>query len=206
VRAILKGAEPASLAQQRASNGDFEDYRKKDELRAWLAREQRGLCCYCLSRIRADLQAMKIEHWRCQSRFPERQLQYSNLLAACQGRGPRGTTPHCDTSKADRDISRNPADPLDQVDKLVRFTGGGRVTCDDATFDEEINRVLNLNAKHLVNERRDTLDLFKLTLGANPISKQKFEKLLRIWNGADTDGELRPHCQVVVYWLRKRVA
>jgi hypothetical protein len=149
---------------------------------------------------------MKIEHWRCQSRYPDQQLQYSNLLAACHGRGPRGSTPHCDTSKEDHDILRNPSNPLDQVDKLIRFTGGGRVACDDQAFDVQINEVLNLNAIHLVNGRRDTLDLFKVALGSNKISRSRFEKLLRMWDGADTDGDLRPHCQAVVYWLRKRVA
>ena len=68
MRATTKGNEPACLTQHRAAQHSFyHNYEGKDALRAALVAEQRGLCCYCMSRIVADSQKMKIEHWQSQS-------------------------------------------------------------------------------------------------------------------------------------------
>ena len=89
MRTITKGDEPASLVKHRATaHADYENYPDKDTLRSHLVREQRGLCCYCLSRIRPTADTMKIEHWHSQDEFSSEQLDYSNLLGACLG-GPR---------------------------------------------------------------------------------------------------------------------
>jgi uncharacterized protein (TIGR02646 family) len=127
MRTIRKGAEPNSLVQHRHLEGaDYENYRGKDELRACLVQEQRGLCCYCMTRIGPNRDAMKIEHWHPQANHPEEQLNYSNLLAACMGNdGRRKADQYCDTSKGNRDLSRNPANPLDRVEELTRFLGDG---------------------------------------------------------------------------------
>ena len=61
MRTIVKSAEPASLTEHRNSpHADYENYSGKSELRQALCTEQRGLCCYCLSRIRPGGNAMKI--------------------------------------------------------------------------------------------------------------------------------------------------
>lgn len=86
MRDITKEIEPRSLTEHRAGEHcDYDNYQGKDELRQALVREQRGLCCYCMGRIRADTASMKIEHWGSQARFPGDQLHYQNLLGACLG-------------------------------------------------------------------------------------------------------------------------
>jgi hypothetical protein len=61
MRTIHKSHEPASLTEYRtAGGGHYEDYPDKDTLRTYLVNDQRGLCCYCLSRIRAESGTMKI--------------------------------------------------------------------------------------------------------------------------------------------------
>ena len=85
MRAIAKGPEPRSLAEHRARGETYNNYRNRDELRNALADEQRGLCCYCMGRIRPSRDAIKIEHWQCQANFPEVQLNYRNLLGTCLG-------------------------------------------------------------------------------------------------------------------------
>jgi hypothetical protein len=46
-------------------------------------------------------------------------------------------------------------------------------------------------------------------IGAMPKSgdwgKSLLEKKLAEWNGDSGEAELQPYCQVVVYWLRKRL-
>jgi uncharacterized protein (TIGR02646 family) len=211
MRNIVKGVEPMSLIQYRATRNpdpNYQGYADKDTLRAHLVSEQRGLCCYCLSRIRAEREAMKIEHWHSQAAHGAEQLDYSNLLGACLGNEgkPRGDQ-HCDTRKGDRDLSRNPANPLHRVEDVVRFSGDGEISSVDPVFDAELNDVLNLNLPFLKNNRKSMLTAFQDGLAKRgPLRRAALERWLREWNGESEDGALRPYCQVVVFWLRKRLA
>ena len=209
MRTIIKGDEPASLTEHRCTaHADYDNYTDKDTLRQALVNEQRGLCCYCLSRIRPDENAMKIEHWHCQDNYSDEQLDYANLLGAClgnQGQSPKHQ--HCDTLKGNRDLSRNPANPSHQVERFIHYEGGGKMFSQDAAFNGELNDVLNLNAKFLQNNRKATLEAFKMTLQKRgELSRITLERWVEDWNGESRSGELMPFCQVVVYWLRKRLA
>jgi hypothetical protein len=85
MRNIQKATEPQSLTQHRCnSNSNYDNYAEKDDLRKSLIDEQRGICCYCMQRIRPNPESMKIEHWQSQAlnKFPEKQLHCGNLLGA----------------------------------------------------------------------------------------------------------------------------
>ena len=89
---------------------------------------------------------------------------------------------------------------------MIQFPDDGRIVSNDAAFDAELNDVLNLNLAFLTNNRKATLTAFPDLLGRGHLSRPSLEKLLRQWNGEEDTAELRPFCQVVVYWLRKRLA
>ena len=183
----------------------YDNFDDKDVLRAALVAEQRGLCCYCLSRIHARWDGMKIEHWHCRKNYPSEQLDYSNLLAACLG--STGREQHCDTRKGDLDLSRNPADPAHRVEDLIHFVGDGAVKSHDPQFDRELNEVLNLNVAFLKNNRRAALQGLAESLPKQGAwSRSVLERHLKEWNGESHTGNLEPFCQVVVYWLRKRLS
>jgi hypothetical protein len=120
--------------------------------------------------------------------------------------GHSGKDQHCDTRKGDRDLSRNPANPLHRVENIIRFLGDGRIISTDTAFDAEVNEVLNLNLPWLMNNRKAILTAFQGRLERGQFSRPSLEKLLRKWNGESDTGDLEPFCQVVVYWLRKRLA
>jgi uncharacterized protein (TIGR02646 family) len=209
MRAIQKGQGPQSLVQHRANeHADYDNYQQKDDLRLSLAAEQGGICCYCMQRIRPTPETMKIEHWRCQTNYPDQQLDYANLLGACpggQGRPPN--LQHCDTSKGDRDICRNPANPAHNVEAFVSFLADGTIESSDATFNDEIQSVLNLNLLLMKRNRRAALDTFKQTLaGRGGLNKGQLEREYVQWSSAGQGGLLPEYCQVVLYWLRKRIA
>lgn len=213
MRAIVKGTEPKSLVEHRCQlSADYENFADKDSLREQLVKEQRGLCCYCMARITADSDRMKIEHWHSQSEFPHEQLIYGNLLAACRGVTQEAgndcvspTNQHCDTRKGIHCLSRNPASPAHRIEDDVHFDGEGWIRSMHGEFDRELNEVLNLNLNVLRENRREVLRAFTKTLGTRPLSRSRFQRLLADWNGDSDAGELRPYCQVVVYWLRKRL-
>lgn len=208
MRNIKKGTEPRTLTEHRCKqHADYDNYADKDDLRESLVAEQRGICCYCLRRIEPKLTKMKIEHWRSQSKdkYPELQLVYSNLLGACPGGADRsGEAKHCDTSKGDQDLKLNPSDPAQNVEAGFHYLGDGRVKADDARFDQDINTVLNLNNGSLVKNRKGILDAFRQVLISTGPSNTDLKKHLNRWNGAG-GGELAPYCQVVVYYLKKKL-
>jgi uncharacterized protein (TIGR02646 family) len=217
MRTIRKSSEPTELARYRAtvgirrlqsedSSSIFNDFPDKDEVRRSLVEEQRGLCCYCLARIRPDAQGMRIEHWHCQTNYPGERLDYSNLLGACKGNEGPEKYQHCDVRKKDLDLFRNPADPSDAVEMWIHFQADGRINSDDPQFDTELNRVLNLNAPFLVDQRKEVLDGFIDSLPRiGQLNLADWRQRLAEWNGESNSGDLRPYCQVVVYWLRKKV-
>ena len=171
MRTIRKGPEPNQLTQHRlASPVDYDGFPGKDELRRNLVREQRGLCCYCLSSIGADSGRMRIEHWRSQHSHPTERLVYSNLLAACKG-SENGIDSHCDVSKGGGHLSRNPANPSHAVEELIRYENGLMVAS-DAEFDRQMNATLNLNCKFLQQSRKQTLTAFQLALGKRSLQKK----------------------------------
>jgi uncharacterized protein (TIGR02646 family) len=205
MRTIQKGPEPATLTQHRQQpHADYDNYTDKAALRQALVAEQRGLCCYCQSRIRATPDGMKIEHWQCQANHPGRQLDFSNLLGACLGgHGRPKREQHCDTRKDNNDLCFSVCDPTHPIERKIRFLGDGKISADDVAIDEAINTVLNLNLPRLVRNRKAVLAAFQQRLQDGRRVDPARE--LPRWDGSQP-GELREFAQVVVYWLRKRQA
>lgn len=204
MRNIQKRPEPPSLTEHRCSDlADYDNYAAKDDLRWSLTTEQRGICCYCMQRIRPTDSAMKIEHWQCQSRYPDRRLDYSNLLSACRGgEGKRPYDQHCDTRKADSDLTYCPASH--NVEVRIRYLGDGRIETDDGQLHSELENILNLNDSLLVKNRKGVLDAFRDRLQRESATTADLRRELANWNG-DNGGTLNPFCQVVVYYLRKKL-
>lgn len=206
MRVITKGREPQSLTTHRASHGCYDNYQDRAALRNALVIEQRGLCCYCMGPIRPNANDMKIEHWRCQARYPEEQLNYCNLLAACLGgEGQPRKLQHCDTRKQDLDLLWNPADPDHAIEARVRYLDDGTIASNDEVFDTQLNEVLNLNLDILKNNRKYVLDslLFWWRKQRRPVPRRRIERKLNEY--ANGNGELTPYCQVAVWWLWRKL-
>jgi len=93
-----------------------------------------------------------------------------------------------------------------RIEDSIRFLGDGTIRSDDTVLNDELDRVLNLNCALLKSNRKAVLDGLIDTLpkrGELPVAT--WERLLRDWNGESTTGNMREFCQVVVYWLRKRL-
>jgi len=205
MRTIQKGREPAPLIQHRQKqHADYDNYADKATLRQTLVVDQRGVCCYCQSRIKATADGMKIEHWQCQADYPARQLDFSNLLGACLGgQGRPEREQHCDTRKGNNGLCFSVCDPAHPIERKIRFLGDGTISSDDVTVDEEIKVVLNLNLPRLVSNRRGVLMAFQDRLGKG--ARLDPARELSKWDGGQP-GDLPEFAQVVVYWLQKKLA
>ena len=210
MRAITKGTEPRSLtAHRQRAHSNYANYRDKDELRRALVTEQRGLCCYCMGRIRAEQASMKIEHCQCQAHHSDRELDYRNLIASCHGGvGQPPHLQHCDTRKGNSDLEFNPADPGHRIETRIRYEPDGTVRS-EADFDYQLNEVLNLNLALLKNNRKLVLDgvlgWWKLERARirGPVTRDRFVRERNKLIGGD--GVLTPYCQVAVWWLNQKL-
>ncbi len=210
MRTIQKEKEPDSLIEYRKKPGAyFDGYPNKEELRVQLAREQRGLCCYCQSRIRPTGDGMKIEHWQSKSpdKYPQRQLDYTNLLGACYGGEKPGTKNsqdnfHCDTHKGESDLCFCLTDNAHPIEPQIHFLGDGAIQSGNPDIQKDIDNVLKLNLGHLQENRKAVLKAFQQRL----MTGKKFDaaKELPNWDGS-RDGDLEPFSQVVVYYLTKKL-
>ena len=212
MRTIQKKTEPASLtAHRQKPHSDYGNFAAKDELRVALVTEQRGLCCYCMSRIHPNRQAMKIEHWQSQACHPKEQLRFQNLLGACLGgQNKPFSEQHCDTRKGNQDLMWNPANPEHQVESRVTYGADGSIRARDPEFNEQLNEVLGLNLPRLKRNRESAItaivDWWKRRM---PIrDRASRERLLRRKRSqhVERDGDLQEYCQVVVHWLDKKLA
>lgn len=204
MRIITKAAEPQKLANHREQeHNDYDNYQHKDALRTSLVKEQKGLCCYCMSRITAEAPKMKIEHWRCRASYPDLQLTYGNLLGACQGgEGQPTAKQHCDTKKANGKLNWNPADSAHAVESRLQYLADGTVESMDAKFDDQLNTLLGLNLAHLKSQRKAVLDStltwWRTTLRARQKIQQQIDKR------TDPFSELVPFSPVAVWFLKQK--
>lgn len=210
MRAISKGLEPIELLQYRAQPGAIYDGNNfttvKNRIRETLLSEQDHLCAYCMQRITAD--SMKVEHWHSQTGYPGEHLAYGNMLGCCPGNeGSPSRDQHCDTLKADSDISCNPADLTHQPRMRIRYAGDGTIRSDNIQFDVEINTILNLNWVRLKNNRQSVWKAVTQVLSINQGSRTRREvqSLIDRWNLRDADGCLKEYCAVAIYYLEKKL-
>ena len=212
MRAIIKRPEPVRLtAHRQTAHTSYDNYAAKDRLRHALVTEQRGLCCYCLGRIRPKPKSMKIEHWKCQSNYPGEQLSYQNLLGSCRGgHGQAAHLQHCDTRKGDSDIKWNPADPAHHIETRIRYDLDGSIRSGEVDFDSQLNDILNLNLPVLRKNRKHLLDAVlhwwkceKVRIGGQVPHHHLVRKRDQYVGG---DGPLSPYCQVAAWWIGQKLA
>jgi uncharacterized protein (TIGR02646 family) len=211
LRTIHKGPEPPSLtAHRQIRYSDYNNYADKDTLRRALVAEQRGLCCFCMGRTRSDHNSMKIEHWKSQEHYSELQLDYHNMLGACRGNeGQPYWLQHCDTKKGDRDIKWNPANPDHHIETRLFYEPDGSIRSNDEEFNKHLCDILKLNLEILRNNRKAIIDALLLWWQhekrrfQGPVPRERFERQRNRW--IEGDGDLKPYCQVAVWWIDERL-
>lgn len=211
---IKKQNEPRSLLEHRTQkNADYDNYRDKEDLRLSLLEEQGYICCYCMQRIKIDdvqliSKKMKIEHWQCQDKYPDKQLDYNNLLATCLGNeGKPSKKQHCDTKKGNLDIKINPTDK--NCETLIQFRSNGKLKSNDPDIQQDLDQTLNLNIDFLVENRKNAINTVITQLNKKypnkTWSKIGIQSLIDKLNSKDENGYYSPYCGAVIGYLRKRL-
>lgn len=128
------------------------DMLPKEQIRGSLIKEQHGLCAYCMKRIHNNGLSTTIEHFVPLSKDKDKALDYSNMLAVCDG-GKNVSVENkrilcCDACKKDEDeMTINPLNKY-MMDKICYLSDGTIYTSpQDEQLEKDINKVLCLNGK-----------------------------------------------------------
>lgn len=199
---------------KREKNANFSDFHGKSIVASQLVKEQFGLCAYCMSRITNDAtfgksrkhSNCKIEHFKSQSKYPDLQLDYKNMLGCCNGNeGAPLKYQTCDTRKGDKELLFNPADENDCKKMNIKFYRDGTIHSSNKDFDEQLNSVLNLNEPQLVSNRKALLEaVFAVLAKKKQTTDSEIENLIKIWSKKD-NGVYKPYFYVAIYYLRKHL-
>lgn len=194
---IRKESEPSAWRAHRTTPGA--SFEANAELKESLLQEQGYICCYCMSRISAE--RMKVEHFRPR-RYTESIMEYGNLLGACLGTSNQYL--HCDTNKADQEISINPTDR--HCESIISYSPNGRVKFPEA-YRVDIEATLNLNNPILIANRKAALDttLDLLKRANRGFSAGNLERVRTKFQSKDSNGRYSEFCQIVVWWLSKKL-
>lgn len=213
MRLIRKGNEPALLLAYRKMRGARYSGLPSDakvEARAALIRDQHGLCCFCSARITAATGTelkVKIAHWMPQKVDPSRDLDWSNLLAACLGNeGAPLARQHCDTRQGQQVLTISPLEPGHIAS--LSYTVRGEIRTNRQELRADLDEKLNLNDEALCRARREAV--LQLTSELRRRSAGKFpdadlRRALRQCEAPDAAGHLPPFAGVLSWWLRRRL-
>ena len=192
----------------------------KQILRESLLKEQGYLCAYCMSRINIEDKNTeqnttknkilnKIEHYV--PRNSENELDYKNLLAVCGGNsfGNEEKHQHCDTKKGNKTLKINPQNKYHI--SQISYKPDGTIYSKNKEFDDDLNKVLNLNDDEgcLKQRRKEALDTLKSEI--HKIYKDKtatlnfLKKTLNFYTSLNEKGELQPYCGILIEYLEKKI-
>ena len=180
MRGSAKGDEPPELRAWKATQlrnciePVYDDLRQPERgtTHRSLFAEQTGQCVYCGRGISLDRkQHYHIEHFRPQAKYPDLQLDYTNLFLSCGPDGDRGSRHTCGHHKGDwfEENCHIPPAPEACAERF-RFRSSGRIAGDGSPEADKMIAKLNLNHPELVTERRDMIEALDDTLnGGEPL-------------------------------------
>lgn len=157
---------------------------------------------------RISRETMKVEHYLCQERHPERALDYDNLFAACSGgEGLPRAQQTCDSRKGNAELSIHPAG---NIEPFLKYLADGTIVSTISAHQVDLDDTLNLNAAALKRAREAVLTgLMDVLKRAMPKTKEwnraRLEEELARWRARDELGDYREFCRVVIYYLEKRL-
>lgn len=215
MRYIKKGEEPECLAKWKAEwnpleneegkslyiNYDSFQNPQKAELHNCLLREQGYICCYC--GIRIDRKNSHIEHLKPQGKYPNLDVEYTNLLASCQGESKKYNSAHCGHKRKNKELMVSPLEA--NCADFFRYSGLGEIlpaTDPDkqAAAKDTIDK-LGLDIDKLTAERKQAIDGFLQAI--EELSEEEIQQFVQGYQKLDSKGKYAPFCAVIAYIFKE---
>ena len=172
MKRIIKNAEPEDFVRWKTAHptAKYADLRRerffpgaanaKNALRTALIAEQKGLCCYCESKIVSS--DFHIEHFKPKdpALFPHLQLEYSNLHASCHAE-PIGGSDECCGHNKKNEFNNDLISPLEaDCGSHFEYDTTGAIKGIDRRGEETI-RILHLDSSLLKASRKSLIEYFE---------------------------------------------
>lgn len=195
--------EPLLLRRHRTSNPgatyDNGPADMKSEIQQAVVNEQFGLCCYCMQRISPE--TVRVEHVLSQKKHPTQTLDYSNMAGACScSKGLPKEQQYCDIYKGEMDFTFN----LSCIQDKIQYEPQGKIKSSNSHLDDQLNNVLNLNVKYLVEQRRAVREIVTHFLSLEKTRGEIQSKIKQL--SSPRNGMKDIFCGVMIFFLQKRLA
>jgi uncharacterized protein (TIGR02646 family) len=162
-----------------------------------LVNEQGSICCYCGQKIAPDISSSHQEHFKPRSAFPELEYEYGNLHASCNSRLS------CGTAKADHFDKEKCISPTDVEEARFIYTLEGEIHPRDLgdSAAEYMIRILNLNTKSLVGQRKQILSVVLSPFTMNDSARCELKKLRAAYQERDANNFYQEFRQVLTCYI-----
>ena len=207
MRGSAKGDEPPELRDWKAEqrrNGIEPEYRnlqdpERGATEKSLFAEQTGQCVYCGREISLDRkQHYHREHFRPQAKYPDLQLDYTNLFLSCGPDGDREARNSCGHYKGNWFDEDCHIPPVPEVcTERFRFRSSGHIFGDGSPEANKMIGALNLNHHGLVKERRDMIEALDDALNNGALREVLIQDFLYV----DPNGARPSFANVAVAYL-----
>ena len=198
----------------------FDNDFPKNAVKSVLVREQRGLCAYCMRRIRINSHS-RVEHLVPLSMDKEKAIDYNNMFGVCDdGEKVIGQLERilcCDAHKKETKISINPLNKI-QMDKIAYKPNGIIYTYPkDAEMEKDVNETLLLNgiknqdgsvrdtSTEILKGRRDAYDRARLMMkNLNRNGKCTSTVVKKIMESLHDSKEFEEYVGVKLYYFKRK--
>lgn len=198
----------------------FDNEFPKNDVKAVLIHEQRGICAYCMRRIRMDSHS-RVEHFVPLSVDKEKAIDYNNMFGVCDGGekvvGQQGHILCCDAYKKETEISTSPLNKVQMSKIAYKPDGTIHTVPKDAAMEKDINETLLLNgvrkpdgsvrdtSTELLKGRRDAYDRARRMMESlNRSGKCTSASLKKIIDNLRNREEREEYVGVKLYYFGKK--
>ena len=210
---IKKSQEPEKFTNWKAlENDDWkpnwdENFQtpEKPVVHDALLKEQGYICCYCGMRITRE--TSHIEHLKPRSTYPNLALEYTNLIASCQGESeePPTVPVHCGHKKKywyDENLMVSPLKI--NCAEFFKYPASGKIQPTDnlgkKAVAETTIKKLALDIDKLQKMRRVAIDA--ALLATEGLTEIEIKLLAEGYEKLDVDGQHTPFCAAISYLLK----
>ena len=188
-------------ARKASYKKDFPNEEKR-KLRKSLLIEQGYICCYCMRRI--DIENSHVEHFWPKSVFTDKDMEYSNVLASCNGN--TDDEDNCGHKKEDWYDNRMVIPTDVSIETMFHYTVGGHIhPVKNAMRDVAVKMIQNLglDSYHLVRSRRKAIEASEV-FDENDYSTDEIRDIIACYDSME-DGKYHEFCNVIIDVLKSAI-
>ncbi len=211
MRKIDKGKPPEwfeawkqAFEDQHGRSADYKSdfpQSEKRRLREQILKEQGYICCYCMCRIKIG--SSHLEHFWPKDKFPDLDMDYSNMLASCEG--DTDGADHCGHRKNNWYDSRMVIPTQAGIESMFHYTPDGNIRPAGENTLREVSKKMiyefGLDSFHLVRNRRLAIEASE-AFEEIEYTDEELSDLIGWYDSMVDNGKYIEYCNAIIDVLR----